>query len=83
MPLARLELIATDLSYAQPLVRRFLAAAVGMTRSGEMSRRQLAHAALAVANRMTTDPDVAGSSPYRTDVTLTHGHSGCWEVARS
>jgi hypothetical protein len=49
---AALDEAAHQLRRAQPIVGQFLIAAVGMTRSGELSPRQLAHAALSVANRL-------------------------------
>ena len=50
--LERLAEVARDLRSVQPLVGHFLISAVGMTRSGELVPRQLAHAALSVANRL-------------------------------
>lgn len=49
---SRLDDLAHQLRLIQPLVGQFLVTAVGMARSGEMSRRQACHAALSVAYRL-------------------------------
>jgi hypothetical protein len=54
-PLDRLVAVASDLRNVQPLVGHFIVSAVGMTRSGEMSRRPLGAASLAVANRLGSE----------------------------